>query len=469
MHKEEDFKLLRTIFITVLVSVLSSTSMAHDTEENKLLKEIFRELVEIDTSHATGNTTLAIEAAAKRLRQAGFDEKDINLFEPFPGKGNLVVRLRGTGHQKPLLLVSHLDVVDATEKDWGRDPFKLIESDGYYYGRGVLDDKSTAAIYLSVLTQLKRQGYKPSRDIILALTSDEERHDVPSNGIAWLVKHHPDLLQAEFGLIQGGSGELRQGKPVLMRIGVNQKNYLSLIWEARNSGGHSSTPRSDNALYELASALLRLQAYTFPAHVSAIVRPYLTHSAPYTEGQQRIDLEQAGRDEIDDDLAKRLSTSPVFNALLRTTCVATRIQSDGPENALPQFVRATINCRLLPDDDIQSIEQSLRAIAGPNIDVQRLRSSDGARSSPIDSALYQSIVKTIHHAYPNVVSIPWMTTGATDARHLRAIGIPTYGFLGVFADPKKPWNAHGSNENIHIGQLFKARDIALDLILDITR
>ncbi|NWB09093.1 M20/M25/M40 family metallo-hydrolase [Pseudomonas sp. D5002] len=461
---------LESLLIVSTIALLPFMAFAqnNDNQEQAQFKALFRELVEIDTSHTTGNTTRGVEAAARYLRQAGFEDKDLQIFEPFPGKGNLVARLRGDGSREPLLVVSHLDVVDASAQEWGRDPFKLLEKDGQYYARGVLDDKPTAAVYLSILGQLKREGYRSSRDIILALTSDEERHDVPSNGVFWLTHNHPELLRAEFAMIQGGSGELRKGKPALMRIGVAQKNYLSTTWQARNTGGHSSAPRGDNAIYELSSALLRLQTYRFPASASATVRPYLAHSAPFATGQLAADLQRAGTGVLDGDTAERLSQSPVYNALLRTTCVATRLESDGPENALPQFVRATVNCRVLPGESLKQIEQTLVQIAGPGIEVQRLKGTEGALSSSTDNPLYRAIEKTVHTAYPDVVSVPWLTAGSTDARHLRTIGIPTYGFLGVFADPDKPWNAHGVDENINIAQLVNARVISLALLKDLT-
>ena len=282
---------MKRLLIAVVAGTTSLVVQAQTlTPEQKRFHAIYKELVETNTTHSAGDTTLAARRMAKHLRDAGFADAELQIFEPFPKKGNLVARFKGDGSKKPLLLLAHLDVVEALRNDWKTDPFVLQESDGYFTARGSIDDKAMAAAFVSVVSQLKREGFKPKRDIILALTADEERLDVPSNGIYWLINNKRELLDAEFGINEGGSGELRNGKPSLQRMQVAEKMYTTYQFMVRNPGGHSSLPVKDNAIYRLADALGRLSKFDFPVDLNDVTRGYFSQSAAIEGGQTGADM-----------------------------------------------------------------------------------------------------------------------------------------------------------------------------------
>ena len=331
----------------IMISALMTVALALSVQaadlpaERTLFHDIYKELIEINTSHSVGDNTQAARAMQKRLIDAGFSAEEIQIFEPFPRKGNLVLRLKGTGAKKPILLLAHLDVVEAKAEDWKTDPFKLQETDGYFTARGAIDDKSMAASFVSIVSQLKREGYKPNRDIILALTSDEERLDVPSNGAAWLLHNKRELIDAAYGISEGGRGELKDGKPC-SRSGGAEKQYMTVEFETTNAGGHAARPRKDdNAIYDLAHALDRLQQYDFPVHLTETVKAYFARSARFNSGQLAEDMRTLVKDEHNAGAIARISARPDLVGLLRTTCVATMLQAGHAENALPQRAKAT--------------------------------------------------------------------------------------------------------------------------------
>ena len=321
------------ILIVVLLSatVLSAQTSPHDVRA----REIFKQLVEINTTDSVGSTTLAAEAMAARFTAAGFVDADVGVFTPSPRKGNLVVRYRGAGARRPLLLLAHLDVVEAKREDWSFDPFTLTEKDGYLYGRGTADDKTMAAVFVANLIRLKSEGYVPSRDIILALTADEEGGRF--NGVQWLIANHRDLIDAEFAINEGGGGVMRKGRYVTNEVQAEEKVYQDIRLEVHNTGGHSSLPLKDNAIYRLSAGLARLSAFEFPVQLNDITRAYFSRAAAaQADAQTRADMLAVSRVPTNLKAAARLSAQTAyFNALLRTTCVATRLDAGHALNALP--------------------------------------------------------------------------------------------------------------------------------------
>src|SRR5437588_2859490 len=355
------------ILILLVAASASAAPPPLDAKTKQLAFDIYKQLIEINTTNSVGNNTTAAEAMATRLRAAGFPASDVQVLVPAnPKKGNLVARLHGTGKQKPLLLLAHLDVVEAKREDWSVDPFILTEQDGYYYGRGTTDDKAMAAMFIANLIRYKQEGWVPKRDIIVALTADEETGDY--NGVSWLLKEHRDLIDAAFALNEGGGGRLQDGKRIYNGVGASEKVYVSFKLETHNKGGHSSVPRPDNAIYELAERLTRHEQVQFPVELNEVTRAYFERMSKLEQGQTAADMAAVSRG--DADAAARLSQTAVYNALMRTTCVATRLDGGHADNALPQMARATINCRVLPGDSADDVRTTLiNVLNDPGIEV----------------------------------------------------------------------------------------------------
>src|SRR6266576_3577974 len=340
-----------TALFAALVSILpavSNPAVAEGlTPQQQLAFDIYKELVEINTVTATGDTARAAEAMAARLKAAGFADADVHAFQPAPRKGNLVARLRGTGARKPILLVAHLDVVPASREDWSGEPFKLTEKDGYFYARGTGDDKYMAAAFVTNLIRYKQEGYKPDRDIILALETDEEIFDRDALGIQWLLKNHRDWIDAEFAWNEGGPVGLKDGKPLRNSLQTSEKVSVTYQLEVKNRGGHSSLPTKDNAIYHLSEGLVRLSKFSFPIKLNETTRVYFERTAQFEGEQTAADMRTVLSDRPDPAAMSfvRLAANPVYNAQLRTTCVATMLQSGHAVNALPQLASATGNCR----------------------------------------------------------------------------------------------------------------------------
>jgi acetylornithine deacetylase/succinyl-diaminopimelate desuccinylase-like protein len=454
--------LRHAVFTVALVCALTARAQSLPPEQ-ALFREIYKELVETNTSHSAGDNTLAARRMAKRLTDAGFDAADIRIFEPFPRKGNLVLRVKGDGSKKPLLLLAHIDVVEAKREDWKTDPFVLQETGGYYTARGSIDDKAMASAFVSVLGQLRREGFRPKRDIILALTADEERGDVPSNGVYWLVNNQRALIDAEFGINEGGGGELRDGKPSLHRMQVAEKMYTTYELTVRNPGGHSSVPTTENAIYELAGALSRIGAHRFPVKLAEVTRAYFARTAPLVSGQLSADMRAVAAGNPDAPTTERLSASPFYNAQMRTTCVATMVNAGHAENALPQSAKAIVNCRILPHDDAAAVDADLRRLAGAKVEVKATNPPLASPPSPLRPDVTAIVEGLTNEMWPGVPVIPTMSTGATDSRFLRNIGIPVYGVSGLFVDPAD-YRAHGLDERIEIPRLHAGRDFMYQLV-----
>ena len=466
-HSGHGASLARGLLAISLFALPCGRVLAADAAaEQKLFREIYQELVEINTSHSAGDNTKAANAMAKRLRDAGFAGAELQLFEPFPRKGNLVVRFKGSGEKKPMLLIAHLDVVEAKREDWSTDPFKLQESGGYFTARGSIDDKAMASSFVSVLGQLKREGYTPKRDIILALTSDEERGDVPSNGAFWLVKNQRALIEADFGINEGGGGELKDGKPNLQRMQVAEKVYVTYELETTNPGGHSSVPRPDNAIYQLSEALTRIAKHEYPVKMSDVTKAYFERSAAFTTSQEAADMRAVARDNPDMAAVGRLSAKAFYNAQFRTTCVTTMLEAGHAENALPQRAKATVNCRILPHDDATQVERTLKSLAGEKVAVKRLFPPTLSPPSPLRADVLGVVEKLTSLMWPGVPVVPSMSTGATDSRFLRNIGIPMYGVSGLFVEPSD-YRAHGLNERILVKQLYEGREFLYRLVKEL--
>jgi acetylornithine deacetylase/succinyl-diaminopimelate desuccinylase-like protein len=430
----------------------------------RLAQEIFKELIEINTTDSVGSTTKAAEAMAVRLKAAA----DVKVLGPDPRKGNLVVRLRGHGADKPILLLAHLDVVEAKPEDWSFDPFKFTELDGYFYGRGTNDIKSGDAVLVANLIRLKQEGFTPSRDIIVALTADEEGGCC--NGVDWLLTNHRELIDAEYCLnTDGGGGELKGGKRMLNEVQTSEKVYLSFSLEVQNRGGHSSLPEKDNAIYRLAQGLVRLANFDFPVKLNETTRAYFQKMAKTETGQTARDMSAIAGMPSDPQAAARLAAMPYYNAMMRTTCVATELQAGHAENALPQRAGAVVNCRLLPEDSPADIQQALaRVLADDQIKITPLQKPRPAPLSPLRPDLVAPIERITSELWPGVPVVPIMSTGATDGLATRLAGIPTYGVSGLFDDIDDV-RAHGKDERMGVNEFFDGLEFMYRLIKSLSK
>ena len=423
---------------------------------NQLAHDIFKQLVEINTTDSVGNVTVAAEAMAKRLRDAGFADKDVIVAGPHEKKKNVVVRFRGTGKRKPILFIGHLDVVEARRDDWTTEPFQFVEKDEFFYGRGTNDMKAGDALLVTTFIRLKKEAYVPDRDLILALTADEEGGRF--NGVEWLLKEHHDWVDAEYCInLDGGEFEKQNGKRLLAAMQGSEKVYADFQFESVNPGGHSSEPIRDNAIYHLAGALTRLRDYDFPVKVNEITQNYFARTAEISPGDSATDLKAVAKDPPDQAAAARLSREPYYNTLLRTTCVATMLSGGHAPNALPQTARANVNCRIFPGEDPQDVRNTLERVAtDPKVTVT-LVPQLGADGKPVPtvtvppSALLPEVVKamekTINETYPGVPLVPTMSAGASDGKFTRSAGIPTFGIACMFFELGDN-RAHGTDERI---------------------
>lgn len=456
--------MLIIVAVLSLLTALLPAAQAPATPHSQLAREILRELIEINTTEAAG-TTKAAEAMAARLRVAGFDAADLRVLGPNERKKNLVARLRGSGARKPLLLLAHLDVVEARREDWSVDPFVFTERNGHYYGRGTTDDKGQAAIWIANLIRYKQEGFVPDRDIIVALTADEEGG--PDNGVQWLLANHRDLIDAEYCLNEGGGGQIIKGRYVLNELQASEKVYLSFTLEVTNPGGHSSLPTVENAIHRLAKGLSRLGEYQFPVELNPVTRAFFERSAKLQTGQLAADMGGVVRTPPDPAAVKRLSQTPYFNAQLRTTCTPTMLQGGHAENALPQLARATVNCRMLPGSDPKEVQQTLeKALVDPKIRVAPIGQASPSNPSPLRPDLMEALERITKEMW-NVPVVPVMLTGATDGLYLRNAGIPTYGVSGIFEDIDDV-RAHGRDERIGIKQFQEASEFLYRLVKALT-
>ncbi len=448
----------------VLTALASAASL--DDATRRLSRDIFQQLVEINTTDSVGSTTLAAQAMARRLLDAGFPAADVQVLGPNGRKGNLVARLHGSGPRglKPILIIGHLDVVEARRQDWTTDPFQFIEKDGYFYGRGTQDMKVNDAVLVTTLIRFEREGYRPDRDIIVALTADEEGGK--SNGVDWLLKNHRDLIDAAFVLnADSGGVTAMNGKPVNVDVEASEKLYADFQLTATNPGGHSSLPVADNAIYHIADALARLEHSPFPFELNPVTRLYFERRAALETGSSAADMRAILRDPPDPAAIARLSKDARYNSTMRTTCVATRLSAGHANNALPQLAQANVNCRILPGHGAEEVRQDLvRIFADPKVEVRYVDDAGNVYDrTPAKQAfppilpppeILKPLERVADEMWPGAPVIPEMETGASDSIYTVAAGLPSYGISGVAID-QDDIRAHGKDERVRVAAYYE--------------
>jgi acetylornithine deacetylase/succinyl-diaminopimelate desuccinylase-like protein len=443
----------------------SGQVMPPDTER-QLAREIYREMIAINSGYTTGATTPVAEAAARRLKAAGFPDADVFLGGAIPTKANLVVRYRGTGRRRPLLLLAHTDVVEAKREDWTMDPFTLTERDGYFYGRGVGDDKAQAAVWIANLIRYKREGFRPDRDIIVALTADEEGGG-PYNGVVWLLKNRRDLIDAEYCLNEGGWGESVAGTRISNDVQLSEKFVINYRLEVLNKGGHSSLPVADNAIYHLAGALDRLSKFSFPLKTNDVTQAYFQGMARIEEPSLRPDLAKVANGDAA-AMERVAKATAAWNATLRTTCVATQLEGGHARNALPQLAAATVNCRVLPEETAEYVTATLvKVFADDQVKLTITGDVSIGPPSPMREDLMGTISTLTNTLWPGVPAVPMMVMGATDGLYLRAAGIPTYGVQGFFYD-RDDIRFHGRDERLKVQSFYEGQTFLYELVKRLT-
>lgn len=436
---------------------------AQTSADDRAARAIFAELVGINTTHDHGSTTLAARAVRRRLLAAGFPAQDVVIAGPHPARQNLVARLHGRGARKPIILLAHLDVVEARREDWSLDPFTLTEKDGYFYGRGTSDIKNMAAIFVQTVIRLKRDKVPLDRDVILALTADEEGGD--DNGVQWLLANRRPLIDAAY-VINGDGGDpvMRDGQVYARNVQASEKVYTDLRLEVRNPGGHSSLPVKENAIYRLSAALSRLAAHEFPARLNEVTRAYFTRAAASAPDTIAARMRMVG--ETGDTAAmRRLSAgSAWFNAVLRTTCVATRLEGGHANNALPQTAAANVNCRMLPDERPEEVLETIRrVVADTAVHVTVASEAVPSPASPLVPEVLEPIDSITASMWPGAAVVPSMETGATDGLFFRNAGIPVYGVSGVALDADDV-RAHGQDERIRVDAFYRGLEFTMRLV-----
>jgi acetylornithine deacetylase/succinyl-diaminopimelate desuccinylase-like protein len=450
---------------TLFAAPLLAQTSTMDPATRQLAHDIFKQLIEINSTDSIGSTTAVAEAMRKRLLDAGFAPADAVILGPNPRKGNLVARLHGRPDTtlKPVLIICHTDVVEAKRSDWTTDPFVFTEKDGFFYGRGTQDMKNSDAAMVMALIRMKRENYVPDRDLILALTADEEGGK--SNGVDWLLKNHRDLIDAEFVLNPDAGGvTIKNGKPILLGVEATEKLYADYRVTATNPGGHSSLPTRDNAIYHVADALSRLEKSPFPFELNEVTRAELATRANLAQGQVADDLRAILKTPPDPAAIERLSANPVYNATMRTTCVATMMSAGHAPNALPGSAQANVNCRILPGHSQEEVRQDLiRIFADPTLKVEYTtdggevlgKGSDrvSAPPPPLKDAVFKPLRETVQTMWPGLTILPEMETGASDSIYTMAVGMPSYGFNGM-AIEEGDERAHGRDERLGIDSYY---------------
>jgi acetylornithine deacetylase/succinyl-diaminopimelate desuccinylase-like protein len=460
-------RLLTGMAVSLGLAATGAAAAPANADDPARFRALYKELVETNTTLSSGSCTLAAERMAAHLKAAGYGDADLTLFSvpEHPKDGGLVAVLPGTDAKAPaVLLLAHLDVVEAKREDWDRDPFTLVEENGFYYARGAADDKSMASIFTDSMVRLREQP-RLRHTVKLALTCGEETTGA-FNGANWLAQNRRELIDAAFALNEGGGGRLSpDGKPLALAVQVAEKTAQNYFLETRNPGGHSSMPRPDNAIYELATALGKVQTYRFPAHLNDTTKAFFEQDAavvPPSLGQAM----KAIAANPDDKLANAvLSRDPLLNSTLRTTCVATLVEAGHAENALPQRAKANVNCRIVPGETIEQVHDKLVEVVddpGVTVTTQPQRGPIG-KPAPLDPAVFQPAEKLAAEMYPDLPIIPVMSTGASDSIYLSAVGIPSYGAPGILHE-FDGGGVHGLNEHIRVSSLMKGRDYLYRLI-----
>lgn len=451
----------KTLLASAIALATCASAHAAPAATDTLARDIFKQLIEINTTDSVGSTTDAAKAMQKRFLDAGFAPKDAQvLVGANPKRGNLVARLRGSGKHKPVLIIGHLDVVEAKREDWTVDPFTFIEKDGYFYGRGTQDMKNSDAVATAALLRLKKEGFVPDRDIILALTADEEGGT--DNGVDWLLKNHRDLVDAEFALNPDSGGvDADAGKPVALSVDATEKLYADYELEATDAGGHSSLPRPANPIYEVSEALARLGKSSFPFELNAVTRAWLEHMQKIEDGARAKDIKAVLATPPDADAIARLSTDARYNSVLHTTCVATRLDGGHANNALPQRATAIVNCRILPGHSPEEVRQDLiKIFAAPKVTVRYIDTITDKRLDvgserkalpppPPRKDVFDALNAVAGKMWPGVPIVVDMATGASDSVYTMAASIPTYGFNGAAID-RDDVRAHGRDERLRV-------------------
>ncbi|HMC55273.1 MAG TPA: M20/M25/M40 family metallo-hydrolase [Gemmatimonadaceae bacterium] len=432
------------------------------TTQQQLTRDIYKQLIEINSGDRTGSVTPAAVAMAQRFRDAGIPDADIFIGGPRPEKHNVVARIRGRAGspRKPLLLLAHIDVVEALKADWSADldPFVFTERDGYYYGRGTADDKAMAAIFVANAIRMKREGYAPDRDVIVALTADEEGGT--ANGVDWLLKNHRELVDAGVVLNEGGGGTLRDGKPFFNSVQATEKVFQNVTLRATNRGGHSSVPRADNAITSLADALARVGRYRFPVQFNEVTRAFFTRTADVEAPEMGRAMRALVANPRDTAAERIVAGEPRYNSMLRTTCVATLLKGGHAENALPQLAEANVNCRMFPGDTPEGTRAALAQVVNDTV-VQVLVDRDvrpPEPPTPLLPEVMEPITRITHDMFGSIPVIPVMSTGATDSRYFRQLGIPAFGVSGLFSDPAVDARAHGRDERMAVKSFYEGQE-----------
>lgn len=431
-------------------------------------RDLYKELVETNTTLSSGSCTLAAERMAARMKGAGFADSQLTLFATpeHPKEGGLVAVYPGTSKTaKPILLIAHIDVVEAKREDWERDPFKMIEENGYFYGRGTLDDKAQAAVWVDTLIRFKQDGYKPKRTVKLALTCGEETNGA-FNGAEWLATNKRDLIDAEFALNEGGGGDSDgKGKVVGQSVQVGEKTFANFRLETRNPGGHSSVPVRDNAIYQLSRALTKIDEYEFPVEMTDTTRRFFTEAGAARADALGNAMVALAKNNGDKAAEATVNADRFLHGNIRTTCVATLLDGGHAPNALPQRAGANINCRIFPGHSIESIrEELIKVIGDPGVAVTQLPPKRPAPPAPpLDPKIIGPMQKLVDKYWPGLKVIPSMANGYTDATFLGAAGIPTYGIPGIWGDPDGN-GVHGLNERAEVKAVYVGRDYMFDLV-----
>lgn len=462
---------------TILLCTVAGAALA-DQAANALARDVYRELIETNTTDSAGNVTMAAEEMAARLRSAGFAAEDVKVLGPTPRKKNLVARLHGSGAHRPILLIGHLDVVEAPRLEWATDPFELVERGGYFYGRGTSDMKDGDAILVTTLMRLKREGYQPDRDVILALTAAEE--EGADNGIDWLLRTHRDLIDAGIVINEDGQSVMTDhGVPQYYELDATEKIYADFLLSTANPGGHSSLPVPSNAIYELTAGLERLAHYRFPFELNAVTRAYYERMLARSSGQRAADIRGILGNPPDPAAVARLAKDPLDNATERTTCVATRLAGGQANNALPQAATAIVNCRILPGHSPEEVRQTLlRVLDDPGIRVQyvgfdgvtlsdRAPQGKGIAPVPLPTEFLQPLEKLVGEFWPGIPIIPFMSTGASDGIYTRAAGIPTFNITGIAID-RNDIRDHARNERLAVISFYRGNEFLYRYVKAIT-
>lgn len=457
--------MVRFFLAFATVGVLASAPL--DQADRQLSTEILKQLIETDTALPNG-TTGAVQAMQSRFVGAGFAADDVILVGPKPDKQNLLVRLHGTGAKKPVLILCHIDVVPAKREDWTTDPFQLVEKDGYFYGRGTQDMKGNDAILVADFLRLKREGYKPDRDLILALTAGEESG--VDNGADWLMKNRPELKDVAFVVNPDAGGVYtRSGKAVDVEIEATEKLYADYAFSSTSPGGHSSLPTADNTIYNVGDSLERLQHSPFPFELNNVTRAYFEQLAKTETGQTAADIRSILKQPPDAAAVDRLSKDPRYNSTMRTTCVATRFNAGVANNALSQRAEAVVNCRILPGHSAEEVRQDLIRIAdNPQVSVNYIDPQEdkpvGAAPDrkafmppPLNQEVMSALTQSANRFWPGAPIIPEMETGASDSVYTMAAGVPSYGVSGLAID-ENDLRMHGKDERIRIEDFYTGVD-----------